>query len=124
MPQPPPRTVRIDPASFRSLRAIRRYESQTALAVASGVDQSTISRMNRLPGPYEVAKVRAVAKAFGVEDLRVLGVPDEDARALEDEESAVARFARKHGFLKSGERNRVTGQDRPPRVAALAARPA
>jgi len=114
----PPQTVRLDPVAIRALRAIRGYETQVALARASGVHESTVSRMARLPGPYAVADVRAIAAAFDVEDLRILGVPDADAEALEAEASVHARMAR---LVASAAKRRRTGQPRtPPVVTNLA----
>jgi len=111
----PPRTVRIAPEHVRALRRLRGFATQMALADASGVDQTTISRMERLAGPYELGKVRKLAETLDVKDLRVLGVPEEDAAAVEAEDSLSARLARLLGLdggVKSASRNRTTGQAR------------
>src|SRR5262245_65731643 len=96
----PPRTVRMAPAHVRELRRLRGYPTQIALADASGVDQSTVSRMERLAGPYDLEKVRKIAEALEVEDLRILGVPEEDGDALEGAAwggARLARVRRRHG---------------------------
>ena len=120
----PPRTVRIAPENVRELRRLRGYATQMALADASGVDQTTISRMERLVGPYEIDKVLLLAEALEVKDVRILGVPEEDVAALEAAASLRARLARLLGLDgsdKSATRNRTAGQPRKrPVVTNLA----
>ncbi|HKA95277.1 MAG TPA: helix-turn-helix transcriptional regulator [Streptosporangiaceae bacterium] len=118
----PPRTVRIAPAHVRELRRLRGYPTQIALADASGVDQSTVSRMERLAGPYDLEKVRKIAEALEVEDLRILGVPEEDVVALEAAASLRARLARLVGLHGDPvpERRPTRGPRKRPVVADLA----
>lgn len=61
----------------------RGYANQQALATAAGVDQKTISRMERLPGPYHLATVEAVAHALGVEMAALRQSHDDEITAAD-----------------------------------------
>ena len=73
----------MDPETVERLRVAKGFRYQADLAERAGVDQGTISKMERRPGPYELATVERVARALGVE-IEALLQPHEDEIADDD----------------------------------------
>lgn len=87
------RRVRIDPAVVERLRVALYPEHQGALARAARVSTTTVSRMERMSGPYELSAVERVAEALGVAVAELL-LDDDRVRAEDRGRLLLPRFAR------------------------------